>query len=51
LGGATAIGVGLDHGGGLDLGSRKSVEGAPVGGDSGEVDDEFGREVHVKSRS
>ena len=41
-GGAEAVGVGLDHGGGLDMRGGERVEGAPVGGDGAEVDGEEG---------
>ena len=50
-GGAAAIGVGLDHGGGLDLGSSEGVEGAPVGGDGVQIDGEIAAQRHEKSRS
>ena len=42
-GGAEAVGVGLDHGGGLDQRRGERVERAPVGGDGAEVDGEDGR--------
>ena len=40
--GAEAVGVGLDHGGGLDLRRRQRIERAPVGGDRVEIDREAG---------
>ena len=39
---AEAVGIGLDHGGGLHGRRGKGVEGAPVGGDGPEIDAEAG---------
>ena len=41
-----AIGVGLDHGGGLDGRCRQGIKRAPVGDDGLEIDGQFAVERH-----